>query len=241
MSNWAPLIGILFVLGSCTIKKLTTPDFSLPVKNPEDLVKRVNDNKSEVEWINVKGKLRVMQKDREFEFGINIKNKKDSVVWVSARGPFGVEILRMQMTPDSICLINRINKTYVIKSASQIKEITDLTFYDLQDIIAANLKTPRSKYTMKSDLDNAYILEGGSWIYSITKDYKVQRVKIFDSKNIIQIAFDTYNNNDHFPRKISIKSDAEEFFDAIISYSKVEVNKPQKPVFKIPKSYNETN
>ena len=89
--------------------------------------------------------------------------------------------------------------------------MTDLTFYDLQDIIAANLKTPRNKYTMKSDLNNAYILEGGSWIYSITKDYKVQRVKIFDTKNIIQIAFDTYNNKDHFPRKISIKSDAEEF------------------------------
>ena len=240
MNNWAYLIGLLFVLGSCTIKKLTFSDFSSPPQNPEELIKRVNSKKNEAKWINIKGKLNVMQKDREFELSINIKNKKDSVVWMSARGPFGIEIMRIQITPDSICLINRTNKTYAIKSALQIKEITNLTFYDLQDIIAANLKVSTKKYKMESDTNKTYILEGNSWIYSITRDYKVQKVKIFDNKNIIQIAFDSYNNKDYFPRKVSIKTDAGEFFEASISYLKAEVNKSQKILFEIPKSYNET-
>ena len=110
----------------------------------------------------------------------------------------------------------------------------------MQDIIAANLKMTRNKYKLESDTNNTYILEGGNWIYSITRDYKVQKAKIFDNKNTIQITFESYNNKYHLPRKVSIKSDSREFFEAIISYSKVEVNKSQKVLFEIPKSYNET-
>ena len=240
MNSWAYLIGLLVLLGSCTIKKLTVTEHSSLPKNSEELIKRVNSKKSEAQWISLKGKLSVTQKDREFNLSINIKNKKDSIIWISARGPFSVEIVRMQMTPDSIYFMNRTNKTYLIKSVSQIKGVINLTFYDLQDMITANLKILKKKYQLESDKNEFYLLQDDNLIYSITRDYKVQKAKIFDNKNTIQITFDNYNNKDHFPRKLSINSDAGEFSKAIINYSKVELNKSQKILFEIPESYNET-
>ena len=239
MNNWVILMGVLIFLGSCTVKKITHTVFSPPPKNAEELIERVNSKVKNVEWINLKGSVNIIQKDREFDLSINIKNRKDSLIWVSTRGPFGIEIMRMQITPDSIYYINRMNKTYFINSVSQINELINLTFYDLQDIIIANPKILGNNYTFESDKNDFYLLEDDSLRYWITGDYQIQKSKIMHNKKNIELTFDNYNKKDSFPRKINIKSSSEHFLETIITYSNVELNTSQKTLFIIPNTYNE--
>ena len=42
----------------------------------------------------------------------NLRIRKDSVIWLSISALLGIEVARIQITPDSLKLMNRINKTY---------------------------------------------------------------------------------------------------------------------------------
>ena len=64
MNNWVILMGVLIFLGSCTVKKITHTVFSPPPKNAEELIERVNSKVKNVEWINLKGSVNIIQKDR---------------------------------------------------------------------------------------------------------------------------------------------------------------------------------
>ena len=47
----------------------------------EELIKRVEANNTLSDWTILKGKANVSQKDRQIKLSINIKNKKDSIIW----------------------------------------------------------------------------------------------------------------------------------------------------------------
>ena len=77
--------------------------------------------------------------------------------------------------------------------------------------------------------------------YLVTNTYKVQNIKRFNNKNTLEITLEDYLEEDNFPRKINLKFEAEESFEATIEYSKVEFKKPKKILFEIPNLYNEEN
>ena len=97
MNNPIYIFFLTIFLTSCGIKKIATTDFSIPPKNSTELIKRVEANNTLSDWTILKGKANVSQKDRQIKLSVNIKNKKDSIIWISARGPFGVEIIRGQI------------------------------------------------------------------------------------------------------------------------------------------------
>ena len=121
MNKLLYLFVVAVFLGSCAIKKIATTDFSIPPKNTGELIKRVNSKNNYPQWLSLKGKAKITQKGQDVTVRLNIKNRKDSIIWISASGPFGIEIIRAQLTVDSIYVINRIKKTYLIKPAGEIR------------------------------------------------------------------------------------------------------------------------
>ena len=63
--------------------------------------------------------------------------KKDSIIWISLKYPLGLEILRVMLTPDSVYLMNRLEKTYFVRPFTHIKESikADINFFQLQEIL----------------------------------------------------------------------------------------------------------
>jgi hypothetical protein len=241
------LVVLVIFLSSCGIKKITTTDFSVPPKNTTELITRVNSKNSYPQWLSLKGRANIVQKNQNISVSISIKNRKDSIIWISASGPFGIEIIRAQLTPDSIYFVNRINKTYLIKPASQVKDFIklDLSFYDLQDMITANPKIFKKNYKLEvaeiwRRCDEAeFYLTSDNLSYSITSNYRVQNVKFFNNKSNFEFTLEDYQEADNFPRKLTLKVEAEEIFETTINYLKVEFNKLQKILFEIPDSYDE--
>ena len=62
----------------------------------------------------LKGKINVVKEKQDITLSVKIKHRKDSVIWLSISAPFGIEIIRAQVTPDSIYFVNRTQKTILI-------------------------------------------------------------------------------------------------------------------------------
>jgi hypothetical protein len=239
MNKLLSLALLAALLSSCGVNTAIT-DVFIPPKNTEQLIARVHSTNNFPQFLNLKGRVDIVKKNQKTTLSITIKNRKDSIIWISASGPFGIEIIRAQLTPDSIYFVNRINKTYLIKPTSWTREFIklDISFYDVQGIITANPKIVKQNY--KLELTNAgFYLLSDNISYFITNNYRVQNTKGSDNYNALEFSFNDYQNPQNFPRKLTLKAETEEAFEITINYSKVEFNKPQNIAFKIPDSYNE--
>ena len=235
MSKLFKLASLLVFFSACELKK-SVVDFTFAVKNAKEIIDRVNSKNNYPEWLFLKGKAHISERKNDITVSINIKNRRDSLIWISAAGPLGIEIIRAQMTKDSIYFINRINKTYFIKSISNIKHFakSDFSFYDLQNIITANPDFFNSRYRLKINQTGFQLLSDSS-SYFVGNNYRVQNAKFFKNKSSIEFALEDYQNTNNFPRKLTLKIGGS--FAFTINYSKVEFNKPQKISFKIAALY----
>ncbi len=233
-------LWIIIFLASCGVKKVITPGAVDFPEKTEELINIVNSKNQNPQWLTLKGRANILQNDKNLALNVNIKHRKDSIIWISASGPFGIEIIRAQITVDSIYFINRIDKTYFTKSLSYIKDLinTDLTFYELQDILTANTKIANKSYKLKATENGAFLITDSS-SYFVNKNYKVQELKMIEANNI-EVKFEDYKVVDNFPRRVNLIIGGGDKFKITIDYFSVEFNKSQTFLFEITTSYEET-
>src|SRR6185312_3913259 len=96
-----------------------------------------------IDFTTFNSKIKVDYKDskqRNYDFNAYVRIKKDSVIWISIIAALGIEAFRVYITPDSVKIIDKLDKTVEYKSVSCIKELIKLPvdFSVLQDIIIGN-------------------------------------------------------------------------------------------------------
>jgi len=66
--------------------------------------------------------------------------KKDSVMWISIIAALGIEGFRVLITPDSVKVINKLDKTVQLRSVEYLREVANipLNFAELQDLLIGN-------------------------------------------------------------------------------------------------------
>src|SRR5688500_12805789 len=62
------------------------------------------------------------------DFNAVIRLQKDSVLWVSINALLGIEAFRVLITPDSVKVLNKLDKVAQLRSVNYLKEITKLPF-----------------------------------------------------------------------------------------------------------------
>jgi hypothetical protein len=79
-------------------------------------------------------------KNRRFDFNAFVRMKKDSVIWVSIIAAFNIEAFRVMITPDSLVILDKINRTSQKRSLSYLEKITKVPFdyKTLEDLILGN-------------------------------------------------------------------------------------------------------
>ena len=224
--------------------KVAIVNYSSPPKNAKELIERVNSTNKIPEWLSLKGRINLTKQGQEASLNINIKCRKDSLIWASISAPLGIELFRIQMSKDSIYFINRSNKTYLIKPISHIRDYlkTEISFSEINDMITATPRIIKNSYSLEAD-SNSYIIK------SEKTQYKINRAK----HRIIQASISEKNNSNliftflefkeistyFFPHHFSLKVQSAENFSATLKYSKVIFDQKQKFVFKIPSHYVE--
>tara|TARA_B110000495_G_C22812094_1_gene474085 strand:- start:28 stop:780 length:753 start_codon:yes stop_codon:yes gene_type:complete len=239
------LIILVFCFFSCNLIKKNTIEESC-VSNPvnsKELIEKVNSENISPEWISLNAKIEIDQKDNNTQVSAQIRVKKDSVIWISVKAPLGIEIFRTMITPDSIYYMSRMNKTYLIKPISHLKEVikTDISYDQLQDILFASPQITKKKLEFSST--PFYYLKSENNNYIITMFYRIIQMELKESENkSLTINFNNYKtfteiDNHFFPSQLLVKVLSNEVFDAEINYTKIKFNKTASISFKIPKSY----
>lgn len=257
------LLAISFVNTSCSSKKKMTKT-SLREFTANKLIREVEKNDFSFENFQAKMNVKIETSDKNFGIKGILKMKKDSIIWISASLPLGIEVVRMKISPDSVFLLNRNEKTYLQESISNFDDIspmiTSLQF--VQSVLVGNdinlresdnykveiddgqynlLISKELKKSIKHKDDNWKVMMKDIWIdpylFKITKYY----IKEYnDNKRKIELEYSDFEKVDdkYIPTKISIYIHGDEYLKATVTYSNITVGDNIEFNFNVPQKYD---
>lgn len=250
---------IVFAFG-CKTKKVivTAPPVAIENKvevdkKPENL-KLLQSKNIDFNTLSLKGKADLNIDGDQNNVTMNIRIQKDKKIWVIVTAAGGiVEVARAMITPDSLFLLNKLEKTYTKKPFSYIYKFTNkqINFGLLQAVLSGNAAS--DFMTTKSDLAQ----EDGVWVLSGTTEslayrsvfntlLKVTETTLNDAEagQAFKVSYGKYTplNNALFPSSLTIntKSGAKKI-NIEIEFSKIESNVAVEFPFTVPKSYELIN
>lgn len=77
---------------------------------------------------------------KKYDVNANVRMYKDSLIWITINGFFGMEGLRAYITKDSVLIMNKLDRTITRRSLFYLQEVTalPLNLSSLQDLIVGN-------------------------------------------------------------------------------------------------------
>lgn len=97
----------------------------------------------------------------KLKFKAILRMQKDSVIWISVSPGLGFEIVRVMMTPDSVKVLNRLERSYYLEEYSAITAFlgVDVPFETFQNLLVGNMPELTSLYSWEADtLDNLHVI-----------------------------------------------------------------------------------
>jgi len=126
----------------------TTQTVVTPVEPKIDSTAVINEiysgvlkNKIEFNTFSAKIKVDFEDKDgKKSDFNAFVRLKKDSVLWISVNAALGIEAFRVLITPDSVKVLNKLDKVVQLRSVGYLQEVAGIsfTFSELQDLLVGN-------------------------------------------------------------------------------------------------------
>jgi len=149
----------------------------------------------------------VLNKDTDFSFKGQIKIVRDSIIYGSFQVALGIEALRFKITPDSVVVLNRIQKEYYSLPIDQLSSKLNvyIDYYDIQDILLGELfiygpRKGKRRFFRKSDVvyDNGYHFTSSDLdSYSFNKNEE-DDVSLYNQSFDIDAFFNTVKNSVRF-------------------------------------------
>jgi len=252
--NFALILLFLYTLNSCKITKIISKENVKPITEKK-LYNNVINCYLQYSTLSLKYSADYDTSGKHTSFSGSIRIKKDRIIWISITPALGIELGRIQLTPDSIKFINRLNSEYFVSDFNYImnKYQIDFDFYDIQAILSdeiflyseGELKT--GNHTGNKPLDNEEIRKTfksytNSNLYVLQTERK-RKIKKYLKKNktndfIVQLIYIT---NEFFKiNKVAI-TDYSDKRNLNIEYSDfIDVNDKVFPTI-IDLNYNNNN
>ena len=211
-------------------------------------------NKNEIDFKTFSAKAKAQYEDhngKQPDFNTFIRLQKDSVLWISISSTFlGVEAFRLFITPDTLIILNKLDKTVEYHSFSYVESIIHIPmdFSLLQNLLIGNpvyLGDSVVSYTRTKD----HVLIGttGEFFKNLlalsVNNNHLERIKLEDnslSKNrTASLVYGGYENDGHFDfstyREISVSDKSK--VEINILFKQYEFNKELSFPFTIPRNY----
>jgi hypothetical protein len=224
-----------------------------PVRDSGSLIKEVYNkvisNKINFNTFNAKVRVAYTDKDGGDEATAFIRVKRDSAIWLSLRGPLGIEGFRILVTPDSVKVMSPLKKYVQFRDIDFLQQVAGLPldFAAMQDIIVGNpvfIDSNISSYT--SDSNSIRILMVGKIFKHLAvidnNDYKIVESKLDDINNVNHtgdIVYSGYNNDAGVPfsteRKVLLTGEPK--LDINLNFKQYAFNQPVTFPFSIGENY----
>ncbi len=207
------------------------------------------------------GKLAVNYQNGDKEpmsFRVQIRVKKDSIIWMSLVPAMGIEAARVVMTQDSVKLLNRLKKDYLLGNYHLLDSLmhtrinyamiqallfADIVHYPLSDssaVVDGNLYRLNMKANIPVAGDETHTLLQQVWLGPNT--FQIKHLLLRESSmkgKDIQIFYDEYQtvSGKTVPLKMQVVIQAKKKIVINITYKKVEINVPHGFPFIVPGKY----
>jgi len=251
------LLAFLFLAVSC--KSIKTPDgVVIKKRSPSFLLKRLNQNKLDAEWLSAKAKVNVKMPGENIPSSTaTIRMRKDSVIWMVIK-KIGVTAAQVQINQDSVYIIDRLNRQYAIKGFDFIDKQFNLSalsggqkvdFSLLQNFLLGNPQFFAFESVNSEIKDYQYRINGGyqdleSEYYIDPSNYWLNEMGFNDTKNnrdfkVVLSKYQPLKNKKDFSyiRNLNLSSEETGEVSIKLRFTYVEINKPQTIRFSIPSHY----
>jgi hypothetical protein len=141
----AGLSLFLFLLPGCkSTKKVATVTGGGAAKAHAEFFEAMESRSLRFNTLSARMNAEVMFSGNGVSSRVDLKMIKDSVLVLSVQPFLGVELFRIQMTPDSIRVIDRMNQRYLAESYAGLKGQTPIAFnfYNLQALFINHIFLP---------------------------------------------------------------------------------------------------
>jgi hypothetical protein len=269
MKNLIFLFSVVFWLISCrSTKQISTvvakKDSAVVVINPaeSDSAKSVRATLAKIKgkqivFTTFSSKVKVDysdDKNRRFDFNAFVRMKKDSAIWISIIAALNIEAYRVMITPDSLVILDKINRTIQRKPLLYLQEITKVPFdyHTLEDLIIGNPiyldKTIVAYADQGEKLSLSTVGEAFKHILTVSKsDLSVLFSKLDDvdvtRSRTANLSYAEYKMSGSwlFPEARNISLSEKTKLDVLLDFKQVEFEKPLSFPFSIPKNYKILN
>jgi Domain of unknown function (DUF4292) len=184
------------------------------------------------------------------DFNANIRLQRDSILWISINALLGIEAFRVIITPDSVKVLNKLDKVVQLRSVNYLQEITRIpfTFAELQDLLVGNpIYFDSNIVSYKHEAASITIVSVGQLFKHLLTvnpvNYQMQHSKLDDINNArartADITYGDYENYSNFlfstSRKITVSEKSK--LEIEMKFRQYDFNVPLNFPFNIPKNY----
>jgi len=237
------IVAILFV--SCS----GTKNISQKKAKEEKWVQQVLGNRLEYDFFSAKAKVRFESPDQNIGFNVQMKIKKDSLIWMKVQ-KLSIEGMRVQISKEKIQVLNRQENQYLLEDFKSIQSKLPLSvnYQDIEDLIIGNpLDKNLDFVTTKSEnkilMEAALPLSQGKGNIKIwlNEQKQIEKMSAVVDSNSLEALYGDYrlvNESQMIPFEKSIQIDGPQGLMRFqISFTKVDLNQPEEMIFEIPEHY----
>lgn len=258
------LLAIVVFMLSCRSERGLV---KAPVKKaePEYLTSQLEKHQLKFDSFKAKFSIRYTKGSDKSNFKGNIRMKKDSVIWVSIAPVFGIEMARIMITPDSVKVIDRHNKSYLKADYNYVNRYLDsaMGFKMLQSFLIGNdfssyedaewqVKIDDGLYRLSSvnrRKEVKHISKGELSVIPLQKtwldpdNFKIKKVMVKEvasshSRELVALYNDFYQISQQlFPLHVEYNLEAKKNIKVILDYSRVSLDENLKYPFNISSKY----
>lgn len=257
-------IVLIFFGTSCKSAKKLSGDAKLKKRSAKYLLKKIEDQKNDFEWLSLKARVKYQDDYQSISGTTNIRLKKDSIIWINVK-KFSIEGARVLITPDSVFLIDRLNRQFAKTDFSYLERMFKFpyvyspetnkleslaSFESIQNIILGNAVILPSQENSQANLSNQYELKGDidkdfSTQHNLEgQDYRLTHLHYNDKLNrqTLDIQMDDYRpafGSQFFSyfRNVNMNSAETGKIGLEVKISSAEFNVPKSIIFEIPSRY----
>jgi len=176
------LFLFLILLFACrTTKKAETTTRIIPLNDTAftTVLEAYKKNIPQFTALTIKADIDYSSGNDAASFGIHMRMKRDSAIWISASALLGIEIIRILITPDSVRILDRLNNIYYSDNleALRISFNAGVNVDILQSLICASYITSSIHDTIRS-----LYLENPNYVLSTVDKKKNNRADEETSK-----------------------------------------------------------
>ncbi len=244
----------LIILGLCALacspKRNITNSPDGPVLDLPTLLSQLPTYDADWDWLVAKSRVQVESPQYDGQITIQLRMRRDSLIWIHM-SKLSVEAARVQITPDSVSMINRLEKLYVQEDIADLSQRmgVDMDFYVIQAWILGDILHDYDRTAEMTMDSTAYYLEQSD--RDIDHRLAVMRSSLLMSEQMISdprsgevtMSYDAYELQDGAPRSIATERTVEltdrkgQVYTGELKGLRVRWDEPATTRFRIPPHY----